>query len=939
MGVYLDVQSIFDILVLPETNKLYYSNMETKLINAHPNDLLITKLYIPRLRDELVSRPRLVDQLVASEGKKLVLITAPAGYGKTTLLTEWFSKNVKAVAWYSLDETDNDIGRFLSYCILALQSINAGICNSVLNIIRSPDPPPIDTLLTFVINDLACLKVHCRLVLDDFHLITNTQVHYALSFLLQNLPPNLQIVITSRAELLFSISNLRAKNQVFVLDAFDLRFSHQETTEFIQKFFGVQLTPDHVAVLDKRTEGWVTGLQLAAMGIKGHPDISDFIEHLSGDDRLISDYLFDEVFSTQPEHVQIFLTVTSVFTRFSSSLCDAVRQTENSQEIIDYLEQANLFIIPLDNKRTWFRYHHLFSELLQSRPRRRDLSAIASYYSRAAHWFEGNNYVAEAIDYALTAKDFRYAAQLLEPNISKMLSEGARDQAIRWMQAIPLETLRQTGYLWQYLILAMLEKGNFQETEQALFRIWGDLDELKNLTMQEKDTIRGYQQAFLAAITIHATVDAHQTRQLSRSAGELLSESELLGRSVTCGHYGSACLHLGNTENAIDMLKQAMRLSKSVDYELLYLLWFCYHAQAVAAQGELARAKHLYQVANELAQNMGVQKSNVFSNAVIGLGSLYYEWNDLKQAEEYLEEGISVAEIGGFLDRLMIGYLSFSQTKIALGEYETVEEKAAYGKTIARKHDHPTNVIQGLEAMRARISLARGNLQSVSKWAKNVIVPAEFEDLNSLKEYQLRTLANVWLAEGNSKQAVSLAEDLYALAQHQKRQRDAIQIGNTLVLSYEKQGEHQKALALLLELLRVAVKEGYVRSFLDKGLIIKSLLFKLSQSSPGDMSPQLHAYVAKLLQAFEMETQRLSGMGIKLDEPEHPQILTPREQEVAQLLAAGLSYADISRQLVITENTLKSHIKNIYSKLKVNNRTQAINRAVELGILSRNTVP
>ena len=908
--------------------------METESINAHLNDLLVTKLYVPKMREGLVLRPRLVDQLAASEGKKLVLINAPAGYGKTTLLTEWFSQREKAVAWYSLDETDNDVGRFLSYCILALQSINAGICNSVLNVIHSPDPPSIDTLLTFIINDLACLDKRCLLVMDDFHLITDAQVHYTLSFLLHNLPPTLQIVITSRAELPFSISNLRAKNQIVVLDGYDLRFNYQETAEFIQKFFGAELTKEQFGALDKRTEGWVTGLQLTAMGLRDRPDITDFIEHLSGDDRLIGDYLFDEVFSNQPEQVQHFLMATSVFSRFSSSLCDAVLQTDTSQEIIDYLEQANLFITPLDNKRTWYRYHQLFSELLQNRPQRRDHKAIITDYSRAAHWFETHKLLVEAIDYALAAQDFDHAAQLLAPNVAGMMSAGARDQVIRWMQSIPAKILRRTGNLWQHLIMAILEKGNFQEAEQVLSRIWSDPDELNDLTSQERDTIRGYQQAFLASIIIHTTVDAHRSRQLSRSAGELMPESEVLGRSITCGHYGSACLHLGDTENAIVSLDQAMRLSKLADYELLYLLWFCYYAQAVAAQGKLAQAKRLYEEADDLAQNMGVQKSNVFSNAVIGLGSLYYEWNDLKQAEKYIEEGVTVAETGDYQDRLMVGYLNFAQIKIALGDYAAVEEKVVCGKAITRKYNYPTEVVQALKAIQARISLARGDLHSASEWAKNVVIPVEIEDLNSLKEYQLQTLVNVWFLEGKGEQAVNLAEDLYALAQRQKRQRDVIQIGNTLVLGYVQNGERQKAQALLLELLQTAIKEGYVRSFLDRGPTIKRLLFQLSKSSQADISPSVQGYIAKLFQAFDAEAQRLINLGINLEYPKPPQILTPREMEVVQMLAAGLSYSEIACQLVIAENTLKSHIKNIYAKLEANNRTQAINRATELGILN-----
>jgi len=907
--------------------------MKPELVNPSPGDLLVTKIFTPQPRAGLVLRPRLSEQLVASRGKKLILINAPAGYGKTTLLTEWFSRKDIAVAWYSLDKSDNDVGRFLSYCILALQSINAEICNSALRIIRSPDPPPIDTLLTFVINDLACLNENCRLVLDDFHLITDSQVHAALAFLLQNLPPTLQIVITSRAELPFSISSLRAKDQVLVLDQFDLRFTQQEITEFVHKFFEGNLSEDQIAVLDQRTEGWVTGLQLTALGLRRQADITRFIDHLAGDNRIIGDYLFDEVFASQPEHIQHFLMVTALFTRFSSSLCNAVLQIENSYEIIDYLEQANLFTIPLDNKRTWYRYHHLFAELLQNRLQLLNPDGVAGQYLAAAQWFEEQGFLSEAIDYALAAQEFEYTAQMLEPAIPRIVTEGAHDQVIRWLQVIPLKILRQSGYLWQYLVLTMLDKGNFQAAKQTLAQIWPDLDELDYLTPKKRDTIRGYTHALLSSITIHATIDADQARQHSHLAADLLPEYEFLGRCIAYGHNGSACLHLGRVDEAIEKLNLAMQLSKLVEYKLVYLLWFSYRAQAVAARGELVRAKTLYQEAHTLAENMGMQKSNIFSNAVIGLGNLYYEWNDLNRAEKVFEEGVSIAEKGDYLDRLLMVYLNFAQIRIALGDYAHIEDKLAFGKTVARKYNYPPDVMLGFDAIQVRLSLAKGDLHRASQWARSVKIPAEMDDLNSLIEYQLRILANVWLAAGNSDQAVGLAFDLYTLAQRQNRQRDVIQIGNTLVIGYEQQGAHQKALALLLELLQRAEADGYIRSFLDKGPVIRSLLWQLSKNPPKDIAPHILVYIGRLLQAFEAETHRLVELGIDFPEATSPQILTPREQDVIQLLAVGLSYAEIAQRLVVTENTLKTHIKNIYTKLEVNNRTQAVNKAGELGIL------
>ena len=906
--------------------------MEYDPKNPHLNDLLVTKLYIPKVRNELVVRPRLVDQLIAGKERKLILVTAPAGYGKTTLLTEWFSKNTEAVAWYSLDQADNDVGRFLSYCVSALQQVDSGICSSVLGIIRSPDPPPIDTLLTFIINDLACMRRYTHLVLDDFHLISDPKVHYALSYLLQNLPPNLQIVITSRAELPFSITDLRAKNQALVIDTFDLRFNHDETTEFVRKFFRVNLTPEQVNLLDQHTEGWVTGLQLAAISTRNDPEVEDILQYLSGDDRLIGDYLFNEVFSHQPEEVQQFMALTAGFRRFSAPLCDEVLETDNSQEIIDYLIHANLFIIPLDNKRTWYRYHHLLSELLQNQP-----SLLRKFqpthYLRAAQWFEAHNYMEEAIEYGLEGEEYEYAAQLIDPRITKIISSGGRDQAIRWMQSIPKDILRRVGQLWQHYVIAWLDKGDFKESERIIDWIWNDLDQLPDVTEAEKNTIIGYKSVFLAAVAIHSKIDAVKSRLLTQKAAALLPENELLGQCIAYGHYGSACLHLGNVVQARSSLKQAMEMIEIIDYPLMNLLWSSYHAQSVAAQGELSLARKYYDEISRQSTLMGVHKSNVFSNAIIGMGNLYYEMNDLTQAESFFEEGIQIAENGDYLERLLIGYLSFAKIKIALGEYTLVEEKLAYAKTVANKNGRPQTVISGLEAIQARNYLAQGQFDNALRWASGMVVPTLDEDFNSSIDYQLRVLALVWLHEHRTEEAIDLILKLYDLAQSQERQWDLIQIGLTLVLAYDQAGDYNQAQKLLLRLLEIAVDEGYVRSFLDKGWRIHSVLVVLSQNQQMQISPSIQTYITQLVHAFEEENTRLSKLGIRYREPDSYQLLTSRELDVIQLLAAGLSYKNLSQELMISENTLKSHIKNIYTKLEVNNRTQAINRATQLGIM------
>ena len=911
--------------------------LDSETITSLPRDILVTKLFVPQLRSGLIPRPRLVEKINTSKGKKLVLIHAPAGFGKTTLLSEWLTQIDEPVGWYSLDENDNDIGRFLSYIILAIQGIEPNICTTVLNIIRSPDPPPIDTLLAFILNDLACLERNCILVLDDFHLIDNSEVHYALSFLLQYLPPNLQIMVTSRAELPFSISALRAKDQVNVLDTIDLRFTHEEIADFIAQDFGVILNEENIKVLDQKTEGWATGLQLAAIGMRGQNNISEYIHQLSGDDRLIADYLVDEVLSNQPEDIQRFLIATSIFTRFSSELCNTVLEIQNSQEILEYLEQENLFVIPLDNKRKWYRYHHLFSELLHSRLEALSPEEIPEYYRSASHWFDQHQFPVEAVDYALAAQDFVLAAELLEPKVVTMLSKGGRELVIRLLQSIPKDILRERGYLWNYLILALLDKGTFQEAQGQLAFIWNDLERLEYLTQSEVNQIKGFQSDFLSSITIHTTLDAHKVQELTRLASELLPENEVLGQCIANGHYGSACLQLGEVDTAITTLERAIQQSQIIGYSLMYLLWFSYRAQAIASKGQLSLAKKFYEEANLYANSLGVHKSNVFSNAIIGLGSLYYEWNDLQKAEEYLHEGVSIAETGDYLDRLMMGYLSFIQLKLTTGDYSSAEEKIAFVKTVARKYNHPPIVIRGIETLQAQINLAKRDVKPVLAWLKSVERPTNFDDIDILKEFQLYILTKSWLASGKTNQAIELLVRLLERTRKQSRERRSIQYSCTLASAYQQLGDLQKALSTLLETLELARSENYIRTFLDEGVPIQQLLQKIIQADnePNSLKPEIRTYIENLLSAFEAESKRLLEIGKKNAALPTQTLLTVREIEVLELLASGDSYAMIAQKLVITENTLKTHIKNIYSKLDVRNRTQAVNNALVRGYIKK----
>jgi LuxR family maltose regulon positive regulatory protein len=476
--------------------------------------------------------------------------------------------------------------------------------------------------------------------------------------------------------------------------------------------------------------------------------------------------------------------------------------------------------------------------------------------------------------------------------------------------------------------MAWLEKGNFLEAEKILNHVWEDLDRLEDISQEDKDIILGYKNGYRGSISIHSQMEAGQTRQFTKLAGDLLPDQEIMGRSVAYGHYGSACLHLGNLDEADAALSQALTLSKSLDYSLLHLLWLSYQAQVVAARGRLAQAKGLFEDAFQFAESLGVQKSNVFSNSVIGLGSLYYEWNDLEAAEKTLNEGVSIAESGDYLDRLMVGYLSFVQLRLTMGDYQTLEEKIAYVRNIAKKYRYPYRVMQGIDAMQTRIDMTNGDLQKASAWAESIKPPPNFDEMDILQEYQLSTLASVWMAAGKYALAVNLLQSLLGMARKQKRWRDVIRLGNMLAVAHKQNGEMSIAHDTLKDSLQRGREEGYVRSFLDLGTEMQALLTILSTKSQG-LSKELLTYIEKLLESFRLEKK-----DVITEQGAGPRLLTAREMEVMRALSKGLTYAIIARNLVISENTLKSHIKNIYSKLEVNNRTQAILQAEKKGLLS-----
>ena len=498
--------------------------------------------------------------------------------------------------------------------------------------------------IPYFINDLACLKRPAILVLDDYHVIRSTSVDAVTDFLIENRPPNLQIIITSRTMPQFSISKWRARNDIAELNLDDLRFSYEESRQFLQEIMHLPLTEDELFILHKQTEGWVTGLQLAALGLRNRPSNGgEFIHEMSGDDRLIGDYLVDEVIEQQPLEVRQFLVRTSILHRFSAPLCNALLQIDNAHDLLLYLENENLFLVSLDNRRGWYRYHHLFADMLRARLNQKRPELLPALYQRAIAWHLEQGLVQEAIDYALEGEDYEQTAVLIEKHFHQFQTGSQRIRIIQWVQQIPEDILKEHDILWSQYILALFYFADFNTALETLRRLWHDAP----IPESKLQMVRAIENPLLAAITLHTTLDAQRVCDLNQQALEILPETDVLMRGIALGHYGSASLYLGHIADATSHLNQAIALIENTYSWSIITVFRNYQAEAEAAQGHLHQAADMYRHLHDYVYAHGLQEGNTFANTLLWLGLLHYEWNELEKAEKLIREGRRLAEIGG----------------------------------------------------------------------------------------------------------------------------------------------------------------------------------------------------------------------------------------------------------------------------------------------------
>lgn len=892
--------------------------------------LLTTKLHIPAPRPELVSRPRLLTWLNEGLKHKLTLISAPAGFGKTTLLSEWIPQSWECVVWISLDEGDNDPTRFWVYFIGALQKLQSNLGQNALLLLQSPQPPPLELILTTLLNELTLFPDNFAVVLDDYHLIENPVIHTALTFLLDHLSPQMHLIITTRVDPPLPLSRLRARSQLTELRAADLRFTRAEVATFLNEMMRLNLSPETVSALTVRTEGWIAGLQLAALSMQGRADLTSFVAAFTGTHRFILDYLTDEVLERQFEGTQRFLLQTSILERLCAPLCNTVTGQSDGQMTLERLEQANLFIVALDDERKWYRYHHLFAEVLrQGLQRSASVETVANLHRRASTWYEQAGLVDEAVHHALAGHDFEQAARLIEQVYSAKWQTGEIKTLQGWLAVLPPAAWRSHPRLWLVQAWAAMTLGEFAEADEKLREAeaalaW--LDETSTRSLHPE--VLAFRASYASLVQDPSAVElAQQVLQ------ELPQDYWMRGLLVI--FLGAAYYAMGDLNAAGKVLAQALTSTRSTrgaqDYQI-HLLAF--GGMVHHAQGRLRESWTLIHRALELAEPEGKPIPFVGTLFTYMSASLVlYELGELDQCETYLTRCADEAVKFGSAEAQVFALSGLARLCLARDDLAAAASYTVQIDVLLQTHTFTIGIMAYVEYHRFQLLLKQGNLTASAAW-----VEAYASQPGPLTPHSHHlALPQVLIAQGCFEAALDNLTTLIQEAQATGHGSVLIKALVLQALAFYLSGNPGQALSSLECALILAEPEGYVRTFVEEGQPIVELLRRVKVEDARQKD-----YIHKLLSAFPAEAEGTRSRGGRsLFSPPPPRApapllvepLSPRELELLRLVAAGLTNQEIAQKLFLAIGTVKKHLNNIFSKLDAQSRTQAIARARELNLL------
>ena len=900
--------------------------------------IIRTKLHLPFLRLKLVPRPRLKEQIAQGLRGPLTLITAPAGFGKTTLVASCIVSCGMPIAWLSLDKDDNQVERFLNYLVAALQEADNTIGSEAAQLLAAASQAPPDAVLTSLINDLDTAGEEIALVLDDYQFISSQAVHEEVAFLLEHCPKTFHLVIATRSDPPLPLTRLRARGQMVELRAADLRFTKPEAAQFLNDVMGLRLDAGSVAVLEERTEGWIAGLQMAALSMRNRKDVLGFIEGFSGTNRYILDYLLEEVLASQSPEIQDFLLYTSILERLTAPLCDSLLamyeitefgdegapyseslSIRQSASVLEYLEWANLFLVPLDDERIWYRYHHLFADMLRARLHQAQPDLVPLLHIRASAWLEQKGFITEAIHHLFAAHEIGRAAELIERYGPARLAESD-PSVLQMADSLPQEMILARPKIGLYQAWLFITQGRIGKARPLLN------DMARQLAGTDPKSGQQWMQTVISLALAFLSPPASTPKFDPLPDYLLLDEipaEELILRNAADLIYGMALGRRGELDRAAEVSVRSIQREKTHHGTLAIPTLAPFLTRIYLMQGRLHAAASLCREFLGPIKERDIRFIYTAGSMKIDLGEVLYEWNCLEEAEQHIRDGLQANEPWRNIMTDGFGLVALTRVLQAKGDYAGAMQAVEKFETRLLEHSQPREFDEDLHTLRVRLQLASGDLQNPSHWADQIHLSEGF-DLH--KERYRLTLARILLTQGRyaevEKMLAGTAPPAAAGSQISR------QLESDLLLAAAVAGQQRlpEAFGLIESCLAMAEPEGYIRIFLDVGEPARELLAAYLRSA----APGHKLFAQKVLDAFSP----LRGTGSPGTQPGGLiEPLSGRELEVLHLMALGRTNKEIARQLIVAPGTVKAHTSSIYRKLDVANRTEAVARARQLGIL------
>ena len=868
--------------------------------------LLATKLHTPSPRSNYIPRRRLLSRLDETLTNKLTLISAPAGFGKTTLLSIWVNETDHPVAWLSLDSDDNDLAIFLRYLIAAVQTISPEAGSTSIPILQSPQTSSPDASLGALINELSLISHDYVLLLDDYHVIEDQKIHAAVSYLLDHLPSQMHVIISSRSDPPLQLSRLRARNQLLELRQSDLSMTVQESSRFLQQSMELTLTELQVERLESRTEGWVAGLQLAALSLKGKEDVDTFIREFGGSHRFIIDYLADEIFSQLTEDQRAFLQKTAILDRFTPHLCDLLTDRSDSNAILRELEDANLFLISLDDRREWYRYHHLFQDYLRTIS---DLPDEAELHKKAARWYSEHQYFSPAVKHALLTGSTSIAIETISRAAPIAIQQATFSNLFNWLAALPDQVVRESGELAMYKSFALFLTQSYEDA-----RPYAEAAQ-ESFPQNAPSSLQGILMSLQAHLALYEGRNDDVIR-LSRDALEYLDDEDYFFRNLTFNVLGQILEAKGDVSSAAEIYQQAYTLSSQSTDRMGTLVVFTNLVFSLNELGQREKAASLcQQFQDEIGDELlsGQTLSDVVS---LSWSLLSYEADQLELASQQAQRAYDILTQVGISQGISWAQYVLARTHLAHGDFDAMQQLTQAGF----KHASITGTerIHGswFTALEAQASLLQGDISAALQWAENTGFSPQDSPHHWL-EHPYFTYTRLLLTQDRLQEARTLLNTMEANAQHGKRLRKLITINLLYAVAEIIGGNDQQALTRIESAINIAAPQNYRRAILDEGSAILSLIPQVRHLAPH--------FVDQLMDTSSLPSDAPS----RLIDP-----LTSRELEVLRLVAKGLSNREIADILFVTLGTVKKHLNNIFSKLNVKSRTQAVARGGDLNLLN-----